>query len=159
MDGIRNCITRRALLRTHGCRADLHNIVHVARLSARGIRRNNLRATIAKVTAHSGIQGYEWADKVAQSAAVPAAVTDRSQLLGIRPLENICWLRTHKYVSDAAKAQAAAGQVPHADHLSPDDMAAGMAVRPPGIVCRHAAHLWGAQPTTPLPPALAHRWV
>jgi hypothetical protein len=91
----------------------------VARLSARGGR--NLRTTIVKVIAPSGVQGNERADSVAKDATAPGVVTDYSQSLGKRPFDDMYWPQTYKYVNSETKAQADAGQVPHVDHLSPDD--------------------------------------
>ena len=84
MDGIRYYMQKPSHMQMHTYRDLLRDIV--ARLAARG--RNNLRTTIAKVAAHTGIEGDERADAIAKRAAAPNAVTDCSQSLGNRPFDN-----------------------------------------------------------------------
>ena len=100
------------------------------------------------MVAHSGIAGNERADGAAKRAARQDTVTDHTQLLGNRPFSGLYWLYAYEYTGAEDKAQAMAGQIPEADHLSPDDRAAGLASRPPTIARRHAADLTarGLQP-------------
>ena len=100
MDGIRNYIQRPSHMQMHKHRDLLRDIV--TRLAARG--RNNLRTTMAKVAAHTGIEGNERADQVAKRAAAPDAMTDHSQPLGNRPFDSMFWLHTYEYATAAAKA-------------------------------------------------------
>jgi hypothetical protein len=77
----------------------------VARLSPRG--NSKLRMTLPKQLRTVTNREIGGVASVTRIAAAPSMMTDHSQSLGMRPLENTCWEQAYEDVHDVTRAQAA----------------------------------------------------